>query len=152
MLLQISFFTIRHREKEEALAAIEYVFFVRLCCLGASICLFASNYLLVFFFFLFHLYNEMVKNERKHKKKTCVFMCMVHSLMAMHNHLSLSLCLVFLFFTLVTSSTTASSPKAFVDPMCLSLPSLKPLRHVGLIDVCVCVCVSNADANIERKS
>lgn len=47
----------------------------------------------------------------------------------------------FLFFTPAASSSfssataTASSPEAFVDPMCLSLPSLKPLRHAGLIDV-----------------
>jgi hypothetical protein len=81
-------------------------------------------------------------------------MCMAHLPMAKHNHLSLALsfALYFLFFTLVASSTIASRLEAFVDPMCLSLPSQKPLRHVGLIDVCVCV--SNADANIyiERES
>ncbi len=72
------------------------------------------------------------------KKNLCIYVYGSFAYGNAQSSLSLSLCLVFLFFTLVASSTTASSPKAFVDPMCLSLPSLKPLRHVGLIDVCVC--------------
>jgi hypothetical protein len=115
-------------------------FFVRLCCLQASICLFCLG-LSSHFFFFFYTFITRWSKVSKSITKTYVCVCIAHLPMAMHNHLALSLslclCLVFLFFTLVASSTTASSLEAFVDPMCLSLPSLKPLRHVGLIDVCV---------------
>jgi len=149
MLLQISFLTIRHREKEEALMAIEYVFFVRLCCLGASICLFRLVLSSHFFFSFFYTFITRWSKVSESIKKL-MYLCVWFIRLWQCTIISLSLCLVFLFFTLVASSTTASSLEAYVDPMFLSLPSLKPLRHVGLIDVCVCV--SNADANIERKS
>ena len=74
------------RERKKRLRQLNMSFFVRLCCLGASICPFCPGLSSRFSSFLSFTptQNEMVKNIRK-------ILCIAHLPMAMHNHLSLSL-------------------------------------------------------------
>ena len=129
MLLQISFLTIRHRERQredESLQAIEYVPFVRLRCLEASICfscLGPSSHFFVFF--LLHVHQKMDKSKQQKRKLA------FRSLSVGNSQSSISLACYF--------STTASNLQAVFDPLCFSLPLLVPSRHIGLIDVCACM-------------
>lgn len=122
MLLQISFLTIRHREKGRSPSGNRICLFRSLLLPWSfNLSLFASDYLL--FFSLLHVQKEMVRSKQN---KTCVFyMCMAYLPVAMHNHLSFSHTLFSFYFSF-----------SLLLLLLLLLLFLRPLRLLSILCAC----------------